>query len=129
MIPTQSIFGMGAALKRNSKRRGKLRNQEAQGAQNMFFHQAVLAVALCGQTISQCPEDAREGRTPFPTPGLIFHLSVSVSPGAQFKVNSMQCWAWWGSLDFLILPMPLFFSANTIDMEFFNKKRNLKHLL
>lgn len=45
---------------REFQKEGKLRNQVAGGAQNIYFHQVVLAIALCGQTMRS--EDATEGK-------------------------------------------------------------------
>lgn len=129
--PFLFIFGMGGSILEklgNSKRRGNWGIKWHKEHRTCFFIKLSLQLHSVVKPFQTPSAQEMPGRA-----GNLSPLQSSFFPSLcqchQFKVNPMQCWGWWGSLDFLILPMPLVFSTNTIDMEFFNKKRNPKHLL
>lgn len=65
----------------------------------MVFHWGIIAIALCVQKDQTMPNNGQsgfetaghcgKGTVPFPV-----HVSVSVPPGAHFKLNIMHCWGW-----------------------------------
>lgn len=108
-----NLFCMGCSTKerlRNFKRREnrEMKWQKEQEHRRMcFFIKSSLQLYSVFKRTKPCKitgrvfrrwhrwQEASERRTvPLPTPELVFHVSVSVAPGARFKVNLMQCRGW-----------------------------------
>lgn len=105
-IPSLCIGCRTKERLRNFKRRENqgVKRQKEQERRRCFFIKSSLQLYSVFERTKPCKitsrvfgrwhrrEEASERRTvPFPMLELVFHVSVSVSPGAHFKVNLMQC--------------------------------------